>query len=197
MPATFDWNRDTYIFPLDEAWEFGAETTRKIRDALPCGIADDDGSVLAQTIRNAGNGDYLELGTFYGATAILASLTKKEYDIRGDVCCVDDLQFFKEDGRCAADIMNNAAMMGASIILNIGKVSPIPFIGRQFNCVFIDASHDIKSVLEDWMNVRQVASKYVVFHDYTEHCPGVLAVVKFADFRPVHISAHMAVLENK
>ena len=190
----FDWNRSTYQFPLDEAWEFGSETTRKITAELPCGISEDDGSVLAQTVRNAGNGDYLELGTFFGATAILASLTKKEYDLKGEVCCVDDLTFYGQD-RTPATIMNNAEMMGASIILNVAKTSPIPF-RRKFNCVFIDASHDVKSVLEDWINVRQVATKYVVFHDYSSAFPGVMNVVRFADFWPVHISAHMAVLEK-
>ena len=195
LAKRFDWNRSSYLFPLDEAWEFGYETTKRISKELVCGISDDDGSVLAQTVRNAGDGDYLELGTFFGATAILASLTKKEYGIKGDVCCVDDLQYFKDE-RTPATIMNNAERMGASIILNVAKTSPIPFLKRTFNCVFIDASHDIKSVLEDWINVRQVATKYVVFHDYMPRYPGVMEVVKFANFYPVHISAHMAVLES-
>ena len=187
--------RSTYQFPLDEAWEFGAETTRKIRETIvgDCGLADDDGSVLAQTVKNAGDGDYLELGSFYGASGILASLTKKEYGIKGDVYCVDDLSGIVP--RSPADIMKNAEKMDASIILKVAKTSPLPF-RKPFNCVFIDAGHDIASVFEDWLNVRKVATRYVVFHDYSAASLGVMAVVRQADFWPVHISAHMAVLEN-
>jgi len=192
----FNFSKETYQFPLDEAWEFGSDTTKKIRETIHggCGLANDDGAVLAQAVKNAGDGDYLELGTFYGASGILASLTKKKYGIEGEVCCVDDLSGVRE--RTPADIMNNAEMMNASIVLNVSKTSPLPFYNRKFNCVFIDASHDIQNVFEDWLSVRKVSTKYIVFHDYASAYPGVMAVVRLADFYPVHISAHMAVLEN-
>ena len=191
------WDRSTYLFPLDEAWNFGIQTTKRIQETIEggCGCPEDDGAILAQAIRNAGDGDYLELGTFFGGSAILASLTKKQFGIKGEVFCVDDLEFYGE-ARNAATIMRNAEKMGASINLKVAKTSPFPYIGHKFNVVMIDAAHDLASCLQDWMSARAVSTKYVLFHDYSPGYGGVMAVVKYADFWPVHISAHTAVLEN-
>ena len=191
------WDKSTYLFPLDEAWNFGMEMTKKIQETIEggCGCPEDDGAILAQAIKNAGDGDYLEMGTFFGGSAILASLTKKHFGIKGGVYCIDDLEFFGDD-RNAATIMRNAEKMGASINLKVAKTSPFPYQGRRFNVVMIDAAHDLASCLNDWMSARSVSTKYVLFHDYSPGYGGVTTTVKFADFMPVHISAHTAVLEN-
>jgi predicted O-methyltransferase YrrM len=172
--------------------------TKTIQETIEggCGCPPDDMAVLAQTVKNAGDGDYLELGTFFGGSAILASLVKKEFGIKGEVWAIDDLEFYKNE-RSAGLIMRNAEKMGASINLTIAKTSPFPYRNKKFNCIFIDAGHDISSVFQDWVTIRQYATKYVAFHDYSPGYEGVIAVVKFADFTPVHISAHMAVLERR
>jgi len=191
------WNRKEYIFPVDDAYEFGAKMAHEIDRTIEGGMGAGDGdcAVLAQAVRNAGDGDYLELGTFFGGSAILASLTKKKYGLKGDVYCIDDMECLKEK-RNAATVMHNAEKMGASIILKVAKTHPFPWPEKRFNCSFIDAAHDFVSCLVDWINVRAVSTKYVLFHDYAPSYSGVVSVVKLANFYPVHISSATAVLEN-
>jgi len=192
-----EWKREDYLFPLDNAYIFGAEKTKEIDKTIEgiCGSPPDDGAIFAQAVRNAGDGDYLEMGTLFGASAILASLTKKKYGIKGDVYAVDDLVMIGNE-RNEASIMRNARLMGADIILKVAKTQPFPYPDKKFNCILIDAGHDICSCLLDWISAKSVATKYVIFHDYIPSYPGVMSVVKMADFYPVFIAAHTAVLCN-
>jgi hypothetical protein len=191
------WSRSDYLFPLDDAYQFGIDMTKKIDQAIEGGVGSppDDGAIFAQAVRNAGDGDYLEMGTLFGASAILASLTKKKYGIKGEVVTIDDLVMLQSE-RNEDTIMRNARLMGANITLKIAKTQPFPFPDRKFNCILIDAGHDICSCLLDWIAAKEVATKYVMFHDYIPSYPGVMSVVKIADFYPVFVAAHTAVLIN-
>ena len=182
------------LFTLDEAYDFGIETANDLARNMngQLGCFPNDMGILAQCIKNAGDGDYLEIGTYYGATAILASLTKKEFGLRGKVHAIDDLVF---ESRSAADIMNNIEKFGADVRLKVSKSNPFPMPGHYFSCVFIDAGHDFYNCWTDWLNVRRRTSKYVIFHDYDLKHREVMEVVNRADFYPVRISDNTAVLE--
>jgi len=191
------WTEKDCLFPLDDAYQYGIEATKEIDKTIFGGVGSppDDGAIFAQAVKNAGDGDYLELGTLFGGSAILAALTKKKYGIKGGVYAVDDLVMLQEE-RNEDTILRNARLMGVKIDLKVAKTVPFPYPDRKFNCVLIDAAHDMCSCLVDWINVKAVATKYVLFHDYIPSYPGVMSVVKMADFYPVFIAAHTAVLQN-
>jgi len=186
-------------FIIDEAFDFGVETSRKIAETMRgrSGCKPNDMGLLAQAIKNAGDGDYLEIGTFYGATAILAYLTKQKYKLEGKIYCIDDLEYYKDE-RSVGDIMNNFEKFSADILLNVCKSDPFPLPNQFFNCVLIDAGHDFLSCWIDWTNVRHRTSRYVIFHDYDKDHRGVMEAVNRAsnDFYPVRISDNSAILER-
>jgi hypothetical protein len=191
------WTKEDYLFPLDDAYQFGIDATKQIDRTIEGGVGSppDDGAIFAQAIKNAGDGDYLELGTLFGGSAILAAMTKKKYGIKGSVTAIDDLMML-QDERNEDTIHRNAKLMGVKINLKIAKTVPFPFPDRKFNCVLIDAAHDFCSCMTDWVSVKSVATKYVMFHDYIPSYPGVMSVVKMANFYPVFVAAHTAVLQN-
>jgi len=183
------------LFPLDIP-NFGNRTARLIDETIEGGIGytPEDGEILAQCVANAGDGDYLELGTLYGGSAILAALTKKEWRFGGEVYCIDNLQMLSRTRKLIED---NAKKLGVKIHLKVSDTYPnFPYPNAKFSCVLIDAAHDFYSVWQDWNNAKKVSTKYVVFHDYDSSHPDIMKAVKMAEWYPVHISHHTAVLQR-
>jgi hypothetical protein len=184
------------LFILDEGYEFGIKTAKYIADNMrgKSGHFPNDAGLIAQCVKNAGDGDYLEIGTYWGASAILAYLTKVEFGLGGDVYCIDDLQM---GVRSVGDIMNNAEKFNANINLKVCKSNPFPLPGKFFGCVLIDGGHDFVDCWWDWTNIRRRTTKYVIFHDYDIDHRDVMEAVCRArdDYYPVRISDNTAILE--
>lgn len=192
------WTMPEYpaFFGLGAAYQQGVEE-HPILNALmqgSMGMTPEDAGILAQMIFLGGNGNHLEIGSLFGGTAILAALIKERFDQSGTVYCVDDLEMTGKDY-----ITSNAETfaMKNHILLVVGKSNPLPISGI-FRTALIDASHDYGNALQDWLNVRNVTEKYVLFHDYDPSHNGVAqaAQVAMRDWRPVHISNHSIVLEK-
>jgi len=143
--------------------------------------------LLAQCVFEAGHGDHLEVGTLYGASAILAALTKKEFGLSGDVYCVDP--FVDEDidpsikaltdYRVSIErVLGNAKKMGVDL-----RVSKMPFaeyeIKNRFASAYIDGDHTYEGVKLDWDKASPHVDKLVFFDDYND--PRFPGVQKFLD----------------
>jgi len=175
--------------------DFAKQAIKEIDEKIVGGIgyAPEDGEIIAQCVANCGNDDYLELGTLFGGSAILAAMTKKNWYFGGGVYCIDNLEML---GRTKKQIMDNAHTMGVEIDVKVSNTHPFPYPEREFGCVLIDAAHDFYNVWMDWNNVKKVATKYVIFHDYDRSHLDIMKAVKMAEWFPVHISHHTAVLER-
>lgn len=125
---------------------------------------------LASVIYDAGDGDHLEIGTMWGASAILAALTKKEYGLKGNVVVVDPFCDADAGGHGQPDakiFWANMEIMGVEdrIELIEKHSAPWPVGNRKFASALIDGDHQGEWPKTDWNNVRQHA-KIVIFHDY-------------------------------
>jgi hypothetical protein len=129
-------------------------------------------------------GLHIEIGTLWGATAILAALAGK-----GQVITIDYMQeCYWKDGDpgannaipSAAAILDNIARFGVAHRINVIKsVShpwPLPAALKPVT-MFIDGAHEYDGCLRDWETARKIARELVIFHDYGPIHPGVKQVV--------------------
>ena len=188
------WTMPVYesYFPLQDIDEFVNATYQRVSKDVKMGMDLYDTYTLVQTIINSGNGNHLEIGSLFGGSAIIATLTKIYYGLDGNIYCIDDTKATGGDY-----ITNNLRLWGVSdrVFLYIGKSNPFP-MKERFSSALIDAGHDYQSCITDWNNVKQVTDKYVIIHDYDPAHPGVVKASREAmrEWMPVHLSEHSLVL---
>ena len=128
-------------------------------------------------------GDHLEIGTLFGGSAIFAALVKDS----GTVTCVDPLDGYYmsvERKACAVDVsgstpslellLKNASHFEVELNVVQALSHPWPLKDARFATVYIDGDHWDDGPANDWNNVKDCTSDYVIFHDYS--FPAVKAV---------------------
>lgn len=194
-------------FKLGDGYSFGVElgerVDKTINGGLACAYA--DVGLLAQAVCR--HGDHLEFGTLYGATAIVAAATKKEFGFDGDVYTVDNGQYrakitrqqnihFPDDM-----VMDNAELFGVADRIHVIEADtfplPSPVNAMKFGSAFIDAGHDFEHCHKDWVSARGRAN-VIVFHDYDSLHMGVVETVRIAARNPdwwlIHLSHNTAIM---
>ena len=74
------------FFRLGEAYQYGVEIHEEIESSIErTPLFAHDAGVLAQVIYNARHSDHVEIGTFYGGSAILAAVVKEHVNLHGKV----------------------------------------------------------------------------------------------------------------
>ena len=202
-------------FKLTEAYTYGIGVANTLSFPVKCkgsGIAHDYG-LLSQAVVNAGDGDYVEIGTLFGASAIVVALAKKMFSLSGDVYCIDPLHGYYRKGEAVDGVlpsvdllMNHATQYGVADLIKpvVTKSFPFPqeLEDSQFVCGFIDGDHWGKAPLEDWLNLRNRVSRYIVFDNYdtTSDHVAVLDAGKIAaadeHWSVVHMSSISLILEK-
>ena len=181
------------FFPLSAAYKYGIETAKYISDEIvgrEVFSGKRNAGLLAQTVVNALHGDHVEIGTLFGASAILAALAKKEFGLHGKVYCVDPLEFrpnFIDDrftGFPASSTLlkENACRFGVEDrIIHVPKCSyPWPLPDKLFATGFVDGDHWNGTPLKDWESLSKCVTYSVVLHDYMPHKPEVVDLVRIA-----------------
>lgn len=203
----------TAMLKFDDAYDFGIATYKHmIRTMLgkPGALGSHDYALLAQCVKFAADGDYLEIGTAFGYSAIMAALTKKEFNLSGNVVCIDPLNGTHDGFEFDPDspgvpitpetVMENAKRMGVELEIVREKSEPFPIKNRRFAITFIDGWHADGQPLRDWEAVKEVTDKVVMFHDYDDRNPDVVNACKMATFHknwmPLHISGNTFVVVN-
>lgn len=142
----------------------------------------DKHAAIARLVFEAGNGDHLEVGTLYGASAILAALTKQQFGLSGRVYCVDpfidgnidptikELTTFEVSPE---RVRRNAERLGVS--LNVAKMPFAEYeIKGRFASAYIDGDHSYEGVKADWEKASKHVDRLVFFDDYNDaRFPGV------------------------
>ena len=159
------------------------------------GRAADDGISLpwvSSMVAVAGNGNHLEIGSLFGATAIAAALVKKELNYTGKVYCIDpylprDEKIAGTSGQLPPEILNgspealmeNAKKMDVELTLIHKKSQPWPKELEKVNFVsaFIDGEHINDTPWKDFQECAKRTSGYIAIDNYEEGYPEIIEVV--------------------
>lgn len=199
------------LFILNEGFKQGAQwhkwiseriTGRIACDATACGI-------IAQAIVSSEAGDHLEIGTLFGGTAILAAKIKREKGDGGKVVVIDPLDGYYDKGKdpitkLAPDVRifeENMSLFGVvdKVELHAVVSNPLPVEG-PFVTALIDGDHSYEGCLADWLNVKEITSRYVIFDNVDKNYQGVVKVFSQAcsseGWRPVLLLNGVGVVER-
>lgn len=190
------WIRPNYdpFLSLGNASIDGIAMYQKINERITMAMSEEDAGILSQVVVNGGSGNHLEIGSLYGATAILAANMKRLHNLGGNIYCIDDLEM------AGPGVLRENIKGFSEIHLHAGKSNPFPFDGDlRFSTALIDAAHDYENAVADWNNVKDRVDRFIVFHDYDPSHPGVVEAVRRAaqDWTLIHASNHSAVLERR
>jgi hypothetical protein len=152
---------------------------RRVKDDLIGRYADagNASSTLLKVVELAGDGNYLELGVLHGGSLCAVALYKKALGHTGACVGVDlfDGWYFNRTGNLldksgvpvvidaveeniARFDINNVELVQA----NTHEYQP----DRKFSVSFVDAEHSEKGCWQDWLIVKDITTRYIVFHDY-------------------------------
>lgn len=175
-------NADCYpatMLKYDDAYDFGIDTYRYLLRTItgkPGALGAHDYGILAQCVKAAGNGDYLEIGTLFGHSAFTAALTKRYYGLPGEIVCIDPLNGSSYGKEFDPDtpgipivpktLEDNARRVNVNLEIVQAKSTPFPISGRRFAVTFIDGWHLDGQPVMDWRAVKDITDKMVIFHDY-------------------------------
>lgn len=187
--------RAKFFFPLRDAYYYGRRLNYELRDKLGKQLVQDSRTtaLLAQAVHYAGDGDYVEIGSLHGGSAITAALVKKEFKLGGRILCIEP---------SPRNIRENAKLFGVQDLIDIIKSnSDEVILKKKFSCGFIDGDHRHPHPLNDWYLLNKIVSRYIVFDDYDKSEEGVVIAVEnvmevFKWWLPVHISGALVIFEN-
>lgn len=157
--------------------------------------------VVMEYVLRAGGGNHLEIGTLFGGSAIPVALAKKKYNQSGMVVCVDPLNGYYQDrfpgpsmidGNCGVAVtpetlFENIETFGVAdrvLVLRSKSEAIANLIDMKFTTAYIDGDHWGDAPLNDWLLVKDITSRYVIFDNHDEAHPEVLYACGFADRDP-------------
>jgi len=123
-------------------------------------------AILAQCL-SLSNGDHLEIGTRYGASALLASMFTKNR-----IICVDPMQYL-EDSWFVDTYLGDVDTWKENIKswdvedrveLVVAMSHPLPVVG-PFATVYIDGDHTFTGALQDFINVKDITTDFIIWDD--------------------------------
>ena len=148
---------------------------------------------LLSMVATAGDGDHIDIGALYGASAIGAALIKKELGLNGNVYCIDPYNQEERDlqvmggldnpiSATAEELMANAEFFGVELKLIEQNSHPWPeeLKDNVFASAYIDGNHLGNAPLNDFENLRGRVTGYIGTDNYEEEYPDVVSSMVFA-----------------
>jgi len=153
-----------------------------------------DAELLYSAVVASGHRDYLEIGTAWGGSAILAALAKQDYKMSGLVYCIDPFDGFRDGVKIddelypkdpsrtpiiKSTVRANAQIFGVVEYLRIIQAksipTPLPF-PLELGCLFIDGNHSKESVMADYdaYGPMVMPGGYIMLHDIDYTGPKIL-----------------------
>jgi len=200
------------LLRLRKAYRYGVEIHKELEDTIErTPIFSHDAGVLAQVVYDSRHSDHVEIGTFYGGSAILVALVKKHFRMHGMVYCVDPLECrpghtpdkVTAGAASTTAVMANARKLGVEdrLVLVPKSSHPWPIENKTFGTGYIDGDHWNGMPLKDWTSLRECVSYAVGFDDYVLGKPEVIQAVTTASYDPewllIHASGTAAVLRRR
>jgi len=154
---------------------------------------------LANFIFNADGGNYLEIGSLFGGTAIVASLVMQDLELEGEVYAIDPFDGYyigtknERSTLVGAQVdphtrkavtleraQANAEKMGAKVNFIKGKSSLQTVPDVRFSVVYIDGDHWNDAPWKDWLLVKDKCDKFIIFDNCDTGHPAVESAVRNA-----------------
>ena len=157
---------------------------------------------LASMVANAGDGDHIEIGALFGASAIIVALMKKKLGIKGDVYCIDPYDAeertkeiailnkdkggpaINQEHLCATPeaLKANAALFDIDLKLIHANSDPWPdkLKDNVFVTAYVDGDHRHDTPYKDFVNLSERVSDFIGFDNYEEGYPDVMGGVNKA-----------------
>lgn len=150
---------------------------------------------LLSMVAAAGDGDHVDIGSLYGASAIGGALIKKELGLKGDVYCIDPYDQKKRDAAVKAnpglespisatpeELLANAEHFGVELTLIRKNSHPWPeeLKDNIFASAYIDGDHLGEAPMNDFLNLRGRVTGYIGTDNMEEEYPDVVRMVLFA-----------------
>jgi hypothetical protein len=212
MSSDMEMSEFTFL-KLGDAYHYGVELAKNIRIHIE-GRAiffPHEAGILAQMIYDARHSDHVEIGTLFGASAILAAVVKAEFGMHGQVHCIDPLE---RRSRILDDhtvgikatstiVKSNAKYYNVEdrIVLHLVRSEPWPLGDQVFGTGYIDGDHWGGQTMRDWLNMKQRVSYGIIIDDYCQGKPEVvetvLAAINDPDWTAVHIAGTMAFMRKR
>ena len=150
---------------------------------------------LFSMVAAGGDGDHVDIGSLYGASAIGVALIKKELGLKGDVYCIDPYDSEKRDSHVKAipgmnnpvsataeELMANAEYFDVKLKLIQQKSHPWPeeLKDNVFATAYIDGDHRAKGPMNDFLNLRGRTTMYIGTDNFEEEYMDVVSSMIFA-----------------
>jgi len=148
--------------------------------------------LLASMVANAGDGDHVEIGTLFGASAITVGIMKRILGLKGDIYCIDpyepeerakNVSMKKGDQTLLSAspkaLLKNAELYDLEIKLIQEYSDPWPeeLKDNTFATSYIDGDHVHDMPYTDFLNLRGRTESYIGFDNYEEGYPDVIGGV--------------------
>ena len=180
---------------LTEAIEVATEVTKALAERG--GRAADNGvslPFLGSMAALAGDGDHVDIGALYGASAITVALVKKRLGLKGDIYCIDpyDAETRNKNVRGTGlsspvsatpeELLKNAEFFGVELKLIQKPSHPWPeeLKDNVFATAYIDGDHGGEAPTNDFLNLRGRVTDYIGTDNFESEYPDVVRMVLFA-----------------
>src|SRR3990167_7392908 len=146
---------------------------------------------LGSMVYLAGDGDHVDIGTLYGASAIMAALIKKRFKLKGTVYAIDPYDPVTRETQAAPQpgIQGNLSATPEEFWKNVeefGLKDRIKLVQKNSNpwpeelrdavfaSAYIDGNHTGDFPFNDFLNLRGRVSNYIGCDNYEEDYPDVV-----------------------
>jgi len=132
-------------------------------------------------------GDYIEIGTWFGASALVTALVKKRAGVYGSVTCVDPFsgpsplfyRAYRLEKPLKEKVEASAEKLGVKLEIVAKKSDPWPeeLTGRAWTVGYIDGDHRYPHPTEDGANLAHKVTQFLVFDDFGPNMKAVQMAV--------------------
>ena len=154
---------------------------------------------LGSMVYLAGDGDHLDIGTLYGASAIMAGLVKKKFNLKGIVYCIDPYDPVTREAQAVAqpNMLGKLSATSEELWRNVEEFDlkdrvklvqkrshpwPDELKDNVFASAYIDGDHNGEGPWNDFLNLRGRVTQYIGCDNYEEEYSDVVdAMVKAMD----------------
>jgi len=133
--------------------------------------------VLLDFVARAGGGNHLEIGTLFGGSAIAVALLKITLAQTGMVVCVDPLNGYYEGQDLSGELVvpktlfSNIEMFGVGdrVLVMRAYSNACRHLDMEFSTAYIDGGHRNGVPLQDWLCIKDMVTRYVVFDNWEDY----------------------------